>query len=118
MQPGKINLLVAIVTAVVLLFAALLYSQYGKSKPNIRIGLLHSLTGTMAVSEATLVNVVRLASAALLGNDTPLGKSWHSAGSHLPPSVSVAHAVGKSQGVAGFVSGNGGDANIVAARKT
>lgn len=58
---GKASLIVAIFVAVAMLFAALLYSQYGRAKPGIRIGVLHSLSGTMAVSEAPLVDAVRLA---------------------------------------------------------
>lgn len=46
---------------VAMLFVALLYGQYGRFKPSIRIGVLHSLSGTMAVSEAPLVDAVRLA---------------------------------------------------------
>jgi len=57
----KISLLAAISVAVVLLFAALLYSQYGRDKPSIKIGVLHSLSGTMAMSETPLVDAVRLA---------------------------------------------------------
>ena len=42
--------------------AALFYWQYRKAtSPVIRIGVLHSLTGTMAHSEAPLVDAVRLA---------------------------------------------------------
>ena len=58
---GKSNLLVVILLAVVLLAGALLYSQYGHARPSIKIGVLHSLTGTMAVSETPLVDAVRLA---------------------------------------------------------
>jgi len=58
---GKTNLFIAISMAVVLLFAALIYSQYGRAKPSIKIGVLHSLTGTMASSETPLVDAVRLA---------------------------------------------------------
>ena len=58
---GKTNLFIAISMAVVLLFAALIYSQYGRAKPSIKIGVLHSLTGTMAMSETPLVDAVRLA---------------------------------------------------------
>jgi len=58
---GKISLLFAISMAVVLLFAALIYSQYGRAKPSIKIGVLHSLSGTMASSETPLVDAVRLA---------------------------------------------------------
>lgn len=58
---GKSSLLVVISIAAVLLAGALLYSQYGRAKPGIKIGVLHSLTGTMAPSEAPLVDAVRLA---------------------------------------------------------
>src|SRR5450759_3298320 len=58
---GKVSLIVVISVAVAMLFVALLYSQYGRAKPSIRIGVLHSLSGTMAVSEAPLVDAVRLA---------------------------------------------------------
>ena len=60
---GKYNLLAGAGTlaAVVLLAGALLYGQYGSAKPGIKIGVLHSLTGTMATSEAPLVDAVRLA---------------------------------------------------------
>lgn len=58
---GKFNLLVAILVAAVLLAGVLLYSQYGRAKPGIKIGVLHSLSGTMASSEVPLVDAVRLA---------------------------------------------------------
>lgn len=58
---GKFNLLAAILVAAVLLVGALLYSQYGRAKPAIKIGVLHSLSGTMASSEVPLVDAVRLA---------------------------------------------------------
>ncbi|HEU0283218.1 MAG TPA: ABC transporter substrate-binding protein [Gallionella sp.] len=58
---GKTNLFVAIPAAMVLLFAVLLYSQFVRARPNIKIGVLHSLTGTMAISETPLVDAVRLA---------------------------------------------------------
>jgi len=58
---GKISLLVAITVAVAVLFGVLLYSQYGRAKPSIKIGVLHSLSGTMASSETPLVDAVRLA---------------------------------------------------------
>lgn len=58
---GKFSLLVAILVAAVLLVGALLYNQYGRAKPGIKIGVLHSLSGTMASSEAPLVDAVRLA---------------------------------------------------------
>ena len=58
---GKFNLLAAILVATVLLVGALLYNQYGRAKPGIKIGVLHSLSGTMASSEVPLVDAVRLA---------------------------------------------------------
>ena len=58
---GKTKQFVAITTAMVLLFAILLYSQYGRAKPSIRIGVLHSLSGSMAINETPLVDAVRLA---------------------------------------------------------
>ncbi|MFZ2300644.1 MAG: ABC transporter substrate-binding protein [Gallionella sp.] len=58
---GKYNLLAVILGAVVLLAGALLYGQYGRAKPGIKIGVLHSLSGAMAASEAPLVDAVRLA---------------------------------------------------------
>ena len=58
---GKSKLLIAISVAMVLLAGVLLYSQYGRAKPGIKIGVLHSLTGTMAISETPLVDAVRLA---------------------------------------------------------
>ena len=58
---GKSNLLVTITVAVALLAGALLYVQSGRAKPAIKIGVLHSLTGTMASSESPLVDAVRLA---------------------------------------------------------
>lgn len=56
---GKTNLLIVISVAVVLLGWS--YSQYGRAKPGIKIGVLHSLTGTMALSETPLVDALRLA---------------------------------------------------------
>ncbi|HYR05437.1 MAG TPA: urea ABC transporter substrate-binding protein, partial [Gallionella sp.] len=58
---GKPNLLSVILVTVALLIGILLYSQYGLAKPGIKIGVLHSFTGTMATSEAPLVDAVRLA---------------------------------------------------------
>lgn len=43
------------------LLAALAFLQFREEKPPIRIGVLHSLTGTMAASEAPLVDAIRLA---------------------------------------------------------
>ncbi|WP_435627092.1 ABC transporter substrate-binding protein [Candidatus Ferrigenium straubiae] len=50
-----------ILLAAVLLAGLLLYDQYGRAKPPIKIGVPHSLTGTMAASEAPLVDAIRLA---------------------------------------------------------
>lgn len=58
---GRTYLVVAILVAVAISFTALLYGQYGRFKPGIKIGVLHSLSGTMAVSEAPLVDALRLA---------------------------------------------------------
>ncbi|MFZ2301571.1 MAG: ABC transporter substrate-binding protein [Gallionella sp.] len=58
---GKSSLLLVISIAVALLAGVLLYSQSGRTKSSIKIGVLHSLTGTMATSEAPLVDAVRLA---------------------------------------------------------
>ncbi len=60
-QHGKINLFIAILVAVDLLFVVLLYSQYGRAKPSIKIGVLHSRSGAMAISETPLVDALRLA---------------------------------------------------------
>lgn len=60
--PGnKTKLLPAMIAAAALLAGALLYGQYGRAKPAIKIGVLHSLSGTMAASEAPLVDAARLA---------------------------------------------------------
>ena len=58
---GKYNLLAVIAAAVAMLAAALLYGQYGRAQPTIKIGVLHSLSGTLAASEAPLVDALRLA---------------------------------------------------------
>ena len=60
---GSKKNLFLVTAVVVLLFVVLiyLYSQYGSAKQSIKIGVLHSLSGTMAVSEAPLVDAVRLA---------------------------------------------------------
>lgn len=57
----KKRLIVFISVVLVLLSAALLYSQYGRAKPVIKIGILHSLSGTMAISEKPLVDALQLA---------------------------------------------------------
>ena len=58
---GKSSLLLVISVAVALLASALLYIQSGRAKPGIKIGVLHSLSGTMAASETPLVDALRLA---------------------------------------------------------
>lgn len=58
---GKFNWFALVAVAVVLLAGALLYIQYGQTRPSIKIGVLHSLTGTMATSETPLVDALRLA---------------------------------------------------------
>ncbi|WP_239251933.1 ABC transporter substrate-binding protein [Candidatus Nitrotoga sp. M5] len=56
----KKNLFFVTVIAVLLL-AALIYSQFDHAKQSIKIGVLHSLSGTMALSESPMVDAVRLA---------------------------------------------------------
>lgn len=58
---GGKQILFLVTAMVVLLFVVLIYSQHDSAKQSIKIGVLHSLTGTMAVSEAPLVDAVRLA---------------------------------------------------------
>lgn len=58
---SRASLTVVIPVAVLILLIALLYGQYGRFKPGIKIGVLHSLSGTMATSETPLVDAVRLA---------------------------------------------------------
>jgi len=58
---GKANRALATVLAAILLYVAWLSLGYIQNKPNIKIGVLHSLSGTMAVSETPLVDAVRLA---------------------------------------------------------
>jgi len=58
---GKSSLLLVISVAVALLAVVLLSFQAGNAKPAIKIGVLHSLTGTMASSETPLVDAIRLA---------------------------------------------------------
>ncbi|MDX8399101.1 MAG: urea ABC transporter substrate-binding protein [Gallionellaceae bacterium] len=50
-----------VIVVLVALVLALLLLQGNQHKPNVKIGVLHSLTGDMAVSEAPLVDVVRMA---------------------------------------------------------
>ncbi|TAL49456.1 MAG: ABC transporter substrate-binding protein [Methylovulum sp.] len=56
----KTNLFVVILVAMILLLVVLLYN-HDEHKPRIKIGVLHSLSGTMAASETPLVDAVRLA---------------------------------------------------------
>lgn len=58
MRPGKYLLL--LLPALTLL-AWFVWSQLDVVKPTVKIGVLHSLTGTMAQSESPLVDAVRLA---------------------------------------------------------
>lgn len=57
----KNRLAVVISIALVLLCVVLLFSLYGRAQPVIKIGILHSLTGTMSVSEKPLVDALQLA---------------------------------------------------------
>lgn len=57
----KPNLPIVILMVAVLLAGLLLYGQYGRAKPPLKIGVLHSLSGTMAASETPLVDAIRLA---------------------------------------------------------
>jgi len=56
----KNRLIVVISIALVLLSIVLLFSLYGRAKPVIKIGILHSLTGTMALNETSLVDALQL----------------------------------------------------------
>lgn len=56
----KNRLVVVILIALFLLVMVLLFSLYARSKPVIKIGILHSLTGTMASSETPLVDALQL----------------------------------------------------------
>jgi len=57
----KISLVSVVFAMLTLLIIALLYLQQGQAKPKLKIGVLHSLTGTMATSERPLVDALRLA---------------------------------------------------------
>lgn len=57
---GKTVLIIAISTVAVTVLFVLLYSLSGSYKPSIKIGVLHSLSGTMAESESPLVDVLRM----------------------------------------------------------
>lgn len=58
---GKINLLLAVAVLAVLSYVVWLFGGSMENKPVIKIGVLHSLSGTMAASETPLVDAVRLA---------------------------------------------------------
>lgn len=60
-HPGNTKLFAAASLAAALVFTALLYNLYERVRPPVRIGVLHSLSGTMAASEAPLVDAVTLA---------------------------------------------------------
>ncbi|HQS59066.1 MAG TPA: ABC transporter substrate-binding protein [Gallionellaceae bacterium] len=55
------RLAIVISIALFLLCIVLLYLYYSHSRPSIKIGILHSLSGTMAVSESPLVDALQLA---------------------------------------------------------
>ncbi len=57
---SKAVLITAISAAVAIIFVVLLYIQHGRFQPGIKIGVLHSLSGTMAASETPLVDVLRM----------------------------------------------------------
>lgn len=54
------RLAIVLSIALILFCAILLFSQYGRDKPVIKIGILHSLTGTMALNETSLVDALQL----------------------------------------------------------
>lgn len=60
-HPGNTKLFAAVSLAAALVFTAVLYSVYERVKPPVKIGVLHSLSGTMAANEAPLVDAVTLA---------------------------------------------------------
>ncbi len=53
--------MLAVTVLVVLSYVVWLFSAGIENKPVIKIGVLHSLSGTMAASETPLVDAVRLA---------------------------------------------------------
>lgn len=62
MKTAHLKMLAALVLSAALLISALVaWRQLTAAVPPIRIGVLHSLSGTMAVSERPLVDAVRLA---------------------------------------------------------
>lgn len=56
-----ISLVSVVIAMLAMLCVGLLYIQEEQVKPNLKIGVLHSLTGTMATSERPLVDALRLA---------------------------------------------------------
>jgi len=52
----------AVVVAIILFLLSIfvLFGLYGRAKPVIKIGILHSLTGTMALNETSLVDALQL----------------------------------------------------------
>lgn len=58
---GRTRLYLAAALAAALLLGAWLLFDHNHKKPNIKIGVLHSLSGTMAASETPLVDALRLA---------------------------------------------------------
>lgn len=58
---GRVNQVLVVAVTVALLYVIWLSLGYIQNKPAIKIGVLHSLTGTMAASETPLVDAVRLA---------------------------------------------------------
>ena len=57
----KNRLAVVVSIALILLCAVLLFIFFASAKPVIKIGVLHSLSGTMAISEKPLVDALQLA---------------------------------------------------------
>lgn len=55
------KLVLALTLPSIVVIAAIVWQIYSRAAPNIRIGVLHSLSGTMAQSEKPLVDAVRLA---------------------------------------------------------
>ncbi|BAN34071.1 extracellular ligand-binding receptor [Sulfuricella denitrificans skB26] len=61
MKFNRLFLVGRIVLVILVIYALITWWQQSAPPPNIRIGVLHSLTGTMAASEKPLVNTLRLA---------------------------------------------------------
>jgi urea transport system substrate-binding protein len=57
---SKNRLAIVICIMLIILGILLAFSLYGRAKPVIKIGILHSLTGTMALSETPLVEALQL----------------------------------------------------------